>query len=292
MQAFSAAKHFGTILLALVGWITVSALLVQMLHMIMGMVLDLNFYFVLLSIIFLIGLWLVFVYFFWAIYSLRYMIDTEVLRIRWGFVNYQIPLADIKVKKVQSLKPAAGGKRTFLTSGFPYRLGLILLQTSTREIVISPANQVAFLSTLYKAIKLRQVRIREFPEQASDITEDMVTYPFQKQLSCFQDKGYSVLFSLNLLVTLCFLGFVFAAIGSLPRFTVLRYSVNWGIDIIGAREDLAVYIFISLALLLVSNLVAFVTYRIEKVAAYISLGFYPFTQAGLCIAILGLLKMA
>ncbi|HNT29828.1 MAG TPA: hypothetical protein PKL83_02645 [bacterium] len=240
----------------------------------------------------------VILYYLFCYFTLTYVLTQDYLMIKSGLTRYAIPLGDIQVKKHskqglwdfwENRWTRSGHKVQYLTSCFPLLRGTLSLQYRDMEFIINPRQQIVFLAAFYRIDKLRVLDT----EKPAD--EKQVTFSRSKFLDNLQswlpDRQYAGYILLNFFLLFILSGYVFWGIGIIPRYAVLHYTVLGGIELDGPKQFLLLFAVIGWVLFIVATIISKVLSRYERLAGYLLLGFFPFIQIALAVAMHGILEV-
>lgn len=217
---------------------------------------------------------------FWFYFRLRYVITDQHLVIELDFWRVTLPLAELEVKKKVLPLGKKKSARYWLLTRWPRPGNYLTIACHNRFFFISPRNQVAFLSTLY--------RLQQQPAAQQSYQQPVhFLHPFQLQLQLLADRSYRRVLLVNLSLFVAFTTFVFWRIEQLVEDeAIIRYTIADGILEQGSKDELLVYVVISAIFLVVLTLLSMLVYRRERIGAYMSLGFFPVLQLGLLIPVI------
>ena len=258
--------------------------------------------FFLLSVVLLLScsFSLIFLYSFIAMLTTHYVVERYHLSLHLGFKRYRLPLSLVEVKKYKKHdmskywrtfwgRSASGS--IWAAACLPISDQMIYLQCQQREVVINPADHVGFLSALYRVTKLRELAPRQKDEVP--VGSDLESISVLRFPASLKDSVFSRLLLLNAGFLFCLTGIIMQGIGYLPRLTILRYTLEKGIIIDSVpRDGLLVFAGVLWVLFLLISVFSSVVHRYERIAAYIALGFFPFIQLVVFVAVYGLFKIA
>jgi|GEM_PF-4753158 len=232
--------------------------------------------------------------------TMHYVVDRDFLTLHIGWKRYRMPLSLVEVKKYKKRSVSAYWRNfsgqaqdtaVWAAASLPIVDQVIYLQCRQREIVINPVDHVGFLSALYRVSKLREMD--PHARMASEVETRWKQSSIISSPEAWRDTAFFRLWLLNTGLLICLTGIVMQGIGYLPRFTVLQYTLEKGILLDSVRRDsVLIYAAILWTMFVLVSVFSAVMHRYERIASYITLGFFPFIQIVVFVAVYGLFRVA
>ena len=228
-----------------------------------------------------------------------YLLDRNALIIRWGAIEYTIPMASVEC--IMTGDEIEGRIRFHGVSWPGYQVGYgqlpgdipalffatlpprhqIYLVTSDMAYGISPADREAFLESLVQRIEMG-------PTQA---VEAMAKRPAFMDWALWRDRPGMIGLGLGALASLALIGFICFRFEMLPARLPLHFDAAGNPDWWGERGHVFMIPLIGLLSLAVNTLLGALVYRYEKIVSYLLWGGTLLIQILVWIAALNALQV-